>query len=61
MAPSTLRQLSEEEARVVVTRHNEAKGEPMVQSERLLQLVTSLTSIMLQLKVNKLDIHCGKY
>lgn len=50
VAPSTLRQLSEEEARVVVNRQNESRGEHLVNSDRLLRLITSLTSIMLQLK-----------
>lgn len=51
MAPSTLRQLSEEEARVVVVRHNEAKQSQMVHTDRAVELVSSLTSILLQLKV----------
>ncbi|CAB3379602.1 Hypothetical predicted protein [Cloeon dipterum] len=50
VAPSTLRQLSEEEARVVVVRHNEAKQSQMVTSDHSMQLISSLTSIMLQLK-----------
>ncbi|XP_059490619.1 protein lin-9 homolog [Neocloeon triangulifer] len=50
VAPSTLRQLSEEEARVVVIRQNEAKQNHMVKSDRAVHLISSLTSIMLQLK-----------
>jgi LIN9 C-terminal len=50
VAPSTLRQLSEEEARVVVVRHNEAKQSQMVHTDRAVELVSSLTSILLQLK-----------
>lgn len=52
LAPSHLRERSQEEARDIVMKHNtRSEVRRPVKSERMLSLVTQLTALMLQVKV----------
>jgi hypothetical protein len=52
LAPSHLRERSQEEAQDIVMKHNtRSEVRRPVKSERMLSLVTQLTALMLQVKV----------
>lgn len=51
LAPSHLREQTQEEAREMVKRFNGSQGKTPVKSERMLNLITQLTALVLQVKV----------
>lgn len=50
--PTDMRRRCEEEAQEIVRQANSASGQPCVENENLTDLISRLTAILLQIKVN---------